>query len=154
MNVKLVLLGGLAFWLATWVVSMFTGPLIHTGVLAADYQAYANFWRPELMEVPPDMVGLLPRWIATGLFLSFILAALYGWVRPVIDGHGWVRGVKFGAGVFLLVAGVMASWTGIFNLPDKVWIWWALEALIVYILGGAALGWVADRWAPSSQVTR
>ena len=154
MNVKLVLLGGLTFWLMTWVVSMVTGPVIHNSILMGDYQATASFWRPELMAVPPDMAALMPRWIATGLFLSFIVAALYGWVRPVVDGRGWVRGVTFGAGVFLLVAGVMASWTGVFNLPDRLWIWWALEALAVYVIGGAVMAWVADRWAPEARAPR
>jgi hypothetical protein len=62
-----------------------------------------------------------------------------------------VRGVKFGAGVFLLVAGVMATWTGVFNLPDRLWIWWALEALAVYVIGGAVMACVVDRWVPEAR---
>jgi hypothetical protein len=149
MNARLIVVGGIAFYIVTWLVSFVSGPLIHNGVLAETYRATACFWRPALMQEPPDMAALLPRWIATGLLLSFILAALYGWVRSAIAGRGWKRGAKFGFGVFLLVAGVMASYSGFFNLPDRVWVWWSVDSLIGYLLGGAALGWAADRWAPA-----
>jgi hypothetical protein len=146
MNVKLVLIGGLAFYVATWLLSMVTGPVIHEGVLAESYKATATFWRPELLQVPPNLVALLPRWIPTGLALSFIVAALYGKVRPAIGGHGLARGARYGFGVGLLSAGIAASWSGVFNLPDIIWFWWSIEGLAMYVIGGAVLGWVADRW--------
>ena len=152
MNLKLVVLGGLAFYVMTWVVSMVTGPLIHEGVLAPAYLATAAFWRPELTQVPPDMVALLPRWITTGLALSFVLAAIYGMVRPAIGGQGWKRGLKYGLGAGLLANVALASMSGVFNLPDVIWFWWFVEGMVMYALGGAVLGWVADRWcaAPAS----
>jgi len=150
MNGKLILIGGLAFWIATWIVSMATGPLIHNGILLADYQALSTFWRPELMEQPPDMAALMPRWITTGLILSFIVAGLYGVVRGAIAGSGWLRGAKYGFGVSLVVVCVMLSYSGVFNLPDKIWAWWAVDTFAMYVIGGAALGWVADRWAPAT----
>jgi hypothetical protein len=148
MNAKLVLIGGLVFWLMTWVVSMVTGPIIHDGMLMPAYRELSGFWRPALMETPPDMASLMPRWITTGLVLSFVFAILYGLVRPAIAGNGWLRGAKYGLGVFALVAAVMASWTGIFNLPDRLWVWWGIEALAVYVIGGAVMGWAVDRWVP------
>jgi hypothetical protein len=146
MNLKLIALGGLAFYVMTWVISFVTGPLIHNGVLVESYLATASFWRPELTQVPPDMAALMPRWVVTGLILSFVVAGLYGCVRPVIAGHGFVRGAKFGIVLWLLIASVMGTWTGIFNLPDKIWFWWIVEAAVVYALAGGVLGWVADRW--------
>jgi len=146
MNLKLIALGGLAFYVMTWVVSFVTGPLIHNGVLAEAYLATASFWRPALTQIPPDMAALMPRWVVTGLVLSFVVAGLYGYVRPVIAGHGFVRGARFRLLMVLLVAATMASWTGIFNLPDKIWFWWIVEALFSYVICGGVLGWVADRW--------
>jgi len=146
MNWKLAILGGLVFYAATWLVSMVNGPLIHEGVLLESYKATAGFWRPELMQEPPDMAALLPRWIATGLVGAFILGALYGFVHPALSGPGVLRGLKFGLGVFLICGSVMAGWSGVFNLPDRIWWWWALDALAMYLAGGAAMGWAADRW--------
>jgi len=150
MNIKAILIGGFAFYLVTWLVSMVTGPLLHEGLLDAAYRAHPAFWRPELMQDPPDLAALMPRWVTTGLILAFVLAALYTRVRPVISGQGWMRGATFGFAVWVLVAALMATWTGIFNLPDGIWFWWAMEGLAMYVLGGAALAWVADRWAPGA----
>jgi hypothetical protein len=151
MNARLIVVGGIAYYIVIWVLSFVTGPLIHNVVLEDAYRATAGFWRPALMQEPPDMAALLPRWIATGLLFSFILAALYGWVRSAIAGSGWKRGAKFGFGVFLLMVGVMASYSGFFNLPDRIWAWWGVDTLIGQVVGGAALGWAADRWAPAGR---
>ena len=151
MNAKAIALGGFAFYLVTWLVSMVTGPLLHRGLLDEVYRANMAFWRPELMQDPPDLAALMPRWVITGLILSFVLAALYTRFGPVISGHGWMRGARYGFAVWVLVAAVMATWTGIFNLPDSVWFWWAVEALATYVLGGAALAWAVDRWAPDAR---
>ena len=146
MNWKLTFLGGIVFYAVTWLVSMVNGPLIHEGVLQEAYKATSGFWRPELMQVPPDMAALLPRWITTGLIGAFIVAALYGIVQTSLAGSGLARGVKFGFGVFLICASAMAGWSGVFNLPDKIWWWWTVDALTMYLVGGAVLGWAADRW--------
>jgi hypothetical protein len=148
MNWKLIVFGGLAWFVATWAVSMLTGPLIHNGVLLDDYQATATFWRPELMTVPPDMAALMPRWIAAGLVASLVTALVYGWVRPALTGAGWLRGVKFGVVVLLLAATLMLGWSGVFNLPDAIWVWWWGESVVYLLVGGAALGWVAEKVAP------
>jgi hypothetical protein len=151
MNLKLIALGGLAFYLMTWVISFVTGPLIHNGILAEAYLATNSFWRPALTQVPPDMAALMPRWVVTGLSLSFVMAGLYGCFRPAIAGSGFARGAKFGLLMSLLVAATMASWSGFFNLPDKIWFWWIVEALFTYVICGGVLGWVADRWcAPTA----
>lgn len=148
MNFKLIALGGLAFYVMTWVISMITGPLIHQGVLADAYLATASFWRPELTQVPPDMAGLMPRWIVTGLVHSFVIAAFYGYFRPAFDGSGFMRGFKFGVVLWLLFASLMGTWSGIFNLPDRIWFWWIVESAVVYALCCGVMGWVAGRWCP------
>jgi len=149
MNWKLVVIGGVLFYLGTWLVVPISGPLLHEGILADDYQATAQFWRPELTQQPPDMAALLPRWIATGLIAAFIVAAVYGWVRSSFAGAGWLRGLKFGAVLALLTITFMLGYSGVFNLPDTIWAWWWIETLVAYLLGGIALGWVADKVAPA-----
>ena len=148
MNWKLIILGGLAFYLVKWVVSFPSGMIVHEGILDSSYRATSEFWRPELNQDPPDLAGLMPRWIATGLLTTFVFAAIYGWLRPAFSGAPWLKGVKYG--VLLSVVGCcfMAGWSGIFNLPDKIWLWWGLEQFIYYLPGGAVLGWVGQKLAP------
>jgi hypothetical protein len=61
MIAKLIVVGGLAFYAMTWILSFVTGPVVHNGLLLESYQATAAFWRPALMQPPPDMAALLPR---------------------------------------------------------------------------------------------
>lgn len=148
MNWKLILIGGVVFYLVGFALSFITGPVIHNGILMPIYQATAGFWRPELMQDPPDMAALMPRWITTGLIGSFIIAGIYGHIRSTFTGAGWQRGLKYGFVLFLLAVGFFLGMSGVFNLPDRMWAWWSLDTLIGYLLGGAALGWVAEKVAP------
>ncbi len=150
MNWKLVLGGGLTWFVATFLVSFLNGSVIHEGILQETYRATASFWRPELLQEPPDMAALMPRWIVTGLISAFLMALVYSWVRPALTGAGWLRGVKFGVIVLILTITVVIGFSGVFNLPDKLWTWWTIDALIYLPIGGAALGWVAEKLAPVS----
>jgi hypothetical protein len=148
MNWKLIIIGAIAFYAATWVVSFATGPLIHNGVLMPVYTAHPEFWRPELNETPPNMTALLPYWITTGLIGALIMAGIYGQVRSTFTGAGWLRGVKYGFLLFLLSCAFSLAMSGVFNLPSTIWVWWGVDSLIMYLVGGAVLGWVAERVAP------
>ncbi|MGQ0834073.1 MAG: hypothetical protein ACT4O5_03980 [Gammaproteobacteria bacterium] len=150
MNWKVIVIGGLVFFVATWLIAPITGPLIHEGVLKEAYMATATFWRPELNEQPPNMAALMPYWITVGLIGSFITAGIYGIVRRALTGPGWMRGLKFGVGLTLLAIGTMAGLSGVFNLPAEIWAWWALEWTLMYLLGGVLLGWVAEKVAPTA----
>ena len=146
MNWKLVVLGGLAFYLVTFVVSMAAGPLIHEGVLEPVYKETQEFWRPELRTEPPDMAALMPRWITTGVINSFILAAIYGCVHTGLGGAGWKKGLVFGAILSGFMITFCAGFSGVFNLPEKIWIVWSLESFLYYLPGGAVLGWLHGRF--------
>ena len=148
MNVKLIVIGGIVLYAVSFLLSMVTGPLIHEGTLKQAYDDNPEYWRPELKQDPPDIAALMPRWITTGLISSFIVAAIYGCVRPAFSGPGWKKGLWYG----LILGGIgvtfMAGWSGVFNLPNTIWIWWSLELFIYYLPAGAALGWAADKFAP------
>ena len=146
MNWKLVFLGGLAFYLVTFVVSMATGPLIHDGFLEPAYEANSEFWRPELNVEPPDMAALMPRWISTGLINSMIFAAIFCCVHSGLVGPGWKKGMIFGAILVGFHCTFCAGYSGVFNLPDKIWIVWSLEGFLYYLPGGAVLGWLHERF--------
>lgn len=148
MNAKLVVIGGIVFFVVTFLISFVTGPVIHEGVLDADYRATESFWRPELRQDPPDMAALMPRWIAGGLLSAFVFAGIFGAIRGGLSGAPWMQGLKFGFVVSLFMSMYCLGWSGVFDLPDKIWTWWALEGFIYNLPGGAALGWVAGKVAP------
>jgi hypothetical protein len=147
-NWKIVFIGGVVFYIATFVVGMVTGPLIHQGVLLDEYMATASFWRPELNQNPPDMAALMPMWITTGLIGAFIGAGIYAVIRSSLSGAAWMRGLKFGVILSLLALAFMGSYRGVFNLPDTIWVWWAVGTIVTYLVGGIALGFVAEKLAP------
>ena len=147
-NIKVIVVGGLAMYVAQFLLGMLTGPFIHEGVLAEAYQANASFWRPELTQNPPDMAALMPRWITTGLIGAFVLAGIFDNIRGGLEGSTVVRGLKYGVILFLINLCVSAGWSGVFNLPETIWVWWNVEALLYYLVGGAVLGWVTGKLAP------
>lgn len=148
MNWKLVVVGGLVFYAVTFVVGFATGPLIHNGILKEPYRQNLSFWQPALQQDPPDMAALMPRWVATGILGALVQAALYGWIRGGFRGKGWQKGMKYGLLLSLFGCTVLLAWSGVFNLPNKIWVWWGLEQFAYYLLGGAALGWVSQKLAP------
>lgn len=142
-NLKVILLGGLAYYVGQFLTSMLTGPFVHEGILVEPYAATAAFWRPELMA--DNMAALLPRWIATGLIAAFAQVWIYDNFRSVLTGSGVVKGIKFGLIAFLFFACFSAGLSGIFNLPETIWLWWNLEAILYFIVGGAAMGFVVAK---------
>ena len=147
-NLKVILLGGLAFYVTQFIVSMGAGPLIHQGVLEEIYRANEGFWRPELNMDPPDMAALMPLWLTTGVIIAFIMAGIFDNIRSAFDGSATVKGVKFGVVAFLFAVSMNAAWSGIFNLPYEIWVWWSVESLVVYLVSGAVLGLVTAKLSP------
>lgn len=146
-NIKVIIVGGLAMYVVQFLLGMLTGPFIHEGVLVEAYQANASFWRPELTQDPPDMAALMPRWITVGVIASFVLAGIFDNIRGGLAGSTVVRGVKYGVILFLINLCISAGWSGVFNLPETIWVWWNVEALLYYLVGGAVLGWVTGKLA-------
>jgi hypothetical protein len=143
---KVIVGGGLLMYIAQFVVSMITGGLIHEGVLDPLYTATQEFWRPELNQDPPDMAAVMPRWIATGLLGAFVQAGIYDNIRSAFNGSGIVKGLKFGLMLAVIYALFGAAYSGVFNLPDAIWAWWALDGLIIYLVGGIVLGWFTGKF--------
>jgi hypothetical protein len=150
LNFKVIILGGLAMYVAQFLLGFLTGPLIHEGVLAEPYRATAEFWRPELNQDPPDMAALMPRGLATGVIVSFVLAGIFDNIRGGLSGSVAMRGLKYGFILFLINVCTSAAWSGVFNLPDTIWVWWNVGGLFTYLLGGFVLGWVTGKLAPGS----
>jgi len=148
MNLKVILVGGLVFYVVLFAVSIGTGFVVHQNLLMEAYRAHPEFWRPELNMVPPDMMALMPLWVACGLIASFITAFIYDWVRPAFSGSGWQRGLKFGIVAMLFHGVYILNWSGVFNLENKIWLWWWLESIVYMLVAGAALGWVAQKLSP------
>ena len=148
MNWKLVIIGGIAFWLVTNIVGLFgTGMVIHEGILEPVYRAHESFWIPALNEDPPDMAAVMPRWLLMSLLSSVVVAGLYSCVHSAFKGPGWKRGMVWGLclGIFSFVS--LLGWSGVINLPMQIWIWWGIDGLILFLIGGAAMGWAGQRFA-------
>jgi hypothetical protein len=90
----------------------------------------------------------LPRWIAANLFAAFVTAGVYGCIRSVFKGPGWKKGLKFGEMVSLLTVPLYLGLSGVFNLPDKIWMWWSIELPAYHLAAGAVLGWLAQKLVP------
>ena len=148
LNIKVILIAGLAFYVTQFIVSMLTGQVIHTNILEDLYRETSTFWRPELNQDPPDMAALMPRWIAVGVIAAFIITAIYDNIRSALNGSAITQGAKFGFIAFLFSICLSAGWSGVFNLPDEIWIWWNVEALVIFLAGGTVLGYVTEKLSP------
>ena len=148
LNFKTIIIGGIVFYAVSFVFGMISGYFIHEGVLEQMYKATSEYWRPELQQDPPDMAALMPRWIAVGLVVSLVYAGIYDNIRGALNGSGLIKGLKFGFLLGLLSACFIAGFSGVFNLPEMIWVWWNIEALVVYLVGGAVLGLAVGKLAP------
>jgi hypothetical protein len=148
---KIVFAGGIAYYLAQFLVSIVLGQLIHapdTGVLAESYRATAAFWRPELSPESFDPRIVWRLWLPSGLIGAFLAAGAFSVIRPALAGPPWRQGLKFGviALVFAIVNAL--GYNGIFNLPGRIWVWWMVGAAVMYLAAGPVLGWVSGKLAP------
>lgn len=148
MNWKIVVIGGLVYYVVVFISSMITGMIIHEGLLEAAYEATDAFWRPALRADPPDVAAMLPMWLFNGLVGSLVVAAIYSWIRPVFAGPGWKKGLTYGLMLGLLAATIFLGMSGVFDLPGEIWLWWSIDTAILFLIGGTVLGIVADRVAP------
>jgi len=143
---KVIIGGGVLMYVVQFAVSMTTGMFIHEGVLDPYYSATTEFWRPELVQDPPDMAAMMPRWISTGLFVALVQAAIYDNIRAALSGPGIIKGLKFGLLLAIIYTSFGLSYSGVFNLPDAIWAWWAVDGFIIYPIGGLVLGWFAGKF--------
>jgi len=147
MNWKCIIVGAIVFFIVTNILGMFvSGPLIHEGILDDAYMANESFWRPELTQDPPDMGALMPMWLLNGFIVSLIVAGLFCCFRGCLKGAEWKRGMMFGLCLAIFGAGMNLAWSGVFNLPAQIWIWWAIDGLVAYLIGGMAMGWAVGKW--------
>lgn len=140
LNWKIIIGGGFVMYVGEFLTSFITGPLIHEGVLEPIYNATTEFWRPELNQEPPDMAALMPRWIGVGLLTAFLHAGIYDNIRSAFDGSPTMQGLKYGLLLALIYTAAGLGWSGVFNLPDIVWVWWAAEGFVYFTIGGVVLG--------------
>ena len=148
MNLKFIIIGGLAMYVAQFALSMVTGMVIHEAILDELYRQFPHLWRPELNQEPPDMAALMPRWLTVGLIIAFIHAALYAVLRPAFCGSAWQRGLKYGLVVATFVATAYAGISGVLAMPDTIWLWWTLDFYLMMAAGGIVLGIVAEKLSP------
>lgn len=153
MNWKIVFIGGGAYYLANFLLSMVLGIVIHdpqSGILAEAYAATMSFWRPELFRDSLDMGLMFRILIPSGLLSAFLGAGIYSVIRPALTGAAWLRGLKFGA--ISVIFGIISvlSYRRVLNLPDQIWSWWIIGSVIVCLPAGVVLGWVSQKLSPAA----
>ncbi len=148
MNWKLIFVGGIVFWLVTNIVGMFgTGIIIHEMILDSAYRANQSFWIPALRQDPPDMAAVLPYWLLNSFLSSLVVAGIYSCVQSAFSGPGWKRGLLWGLSLGIFTFATLLSYSGVIDLPMQIWIWWGVDSVILFLIGGAALGWAGQRFA-------
>ena len=148
MNWKLIIIGGLVFWLVTNVLGLgVTGPIIHEMILDPLYMANESLWIEPLRQDPPDMAAVMPRWIVVSLISSLVVAGLYSCLRNSFEGPGWKCGMTWGFYLAILSCVTLVSYSGVIALPMTIVIWWSIDGLVLFLLGGAAMGWAGERFA-------
>ena len=152
MNWKLIIIGGLAFWLVTNIVGFgITGTIIHERILDPVYRAHESLWIEPLRQDPPDMAALMPRWMVMSLISSLVVAGLYTCLLKALDGPGWKRGMTWGLYLAIFSFITLLGYSGVIALPMTIVIWWGVEGLVLFLLGGAAMGWAGERFAGGGQ---
>ncbi len=148
MNWKLIVIGGLVFWLVTNILGLgVTGPIIHNSILDPMYRATEMLWIEPLRQDPPDLAAVMPRWIVVSLISSLVVAGLYSCLRKAFEGPGWKCGMTWGLymGIFSFVT--LLGYSGVIALPMTIVVWWGVDGLVLFVLGGAAMGWAGERFA-------
>ncbi len=87
----------------------------------------------------------MPYWTTVGLIAALTVCGVYGCVRDSFTGPGWRRGMVYGLCIGLIHAGIALGMSGVFNLPGKLWLWWIIEPMVSYLIGGAVLGLVSEK---------
>lgn len=152
MSWKIVFIGGVVYYVALFILSIAVGAIVHnpqTGILAEAYHATMSFWRPELFQEKPDPGLLLKMWIPSGLLGAFLAAGIYAVIRPSLIGPAWQRGLKFGVIAALFGIINVLGYRGVFNLPDQIWIWWTIGAIVMYLPAGVVLGLISQKLSPA-----
>jgi len=70
------------------------------------------------------------------------------WKAVILGGLAYYA-TAFIVAMWLWGACLMAAWSGVFNLPSKIWIWWGIDAAIYTIIGSIVLGIVVHKLAPA-----
>jgi hypothetical protein len=78
--------------------------------------------------------------------MAFIFTRIYDSLRGALNGSAVIKGVKFGFVLALIYGASLAGLSGVFNLPETIWAWWAAEGFVIYCIGGAALGWYVGKF--------
>ena len=132
--------------LETGVVYAIIAQIIHSlgAMLSMDFYtnpAYFTVWSPLMI---PPMANFFYYSIGFGFVTGVLLAMAYSVVHCCLPGRTAMRrGVVYGTLVFLVagIPGALSMYL-LINLPVMLILAWAVENLIIYLIGGALLGFI------------
>ncbi len=124
-----------------------TSLIIHGAILDPFYRANESLWIEPLRQDPPDMAAVMPHWIMVSLISSLVVAGLYSCLRKAFEGPGWKCGMIWGLYLAIFSFVTLLGYAGVIALPMTIVIWWSVDGLILFVLGGAAMGWAGERFA-------
>ncbi len=139
-------------WRVFWAGILFAvfSQIIHTlgSWLTMNYytdQNYSAVWSKIMMPTagpPPTSFYLYS--ILFAVVIGILVAMVYGVVKNSIPGRTVAKkGLNYGLLVFLLagVSGFLMTLL-LINLPASLILWWAVENLVIYLIGGMIVAWV------------
>ena len=129
------------------IVFAIIGQLIHSlgAILTMGFYVdptYLSVWSKIMMPAAgPPPISFYYYSIAFGIITGILLASVYAIIREGITGKRAKKGLVYGFLVFL-VAGVPGSLSLylLINLPSALIVYWAIENLVIYLIGGAIFG--------------
>jgi len=129
MNVKRFLLAALAVFVTFQILDF----IIHMQLLSADYEASAELWRPNMMDL---MWVNYVTGVLLSLFFSYVFARGY-------EGKGIMEGLRYG-----IIFGVGYHFVQLFSqyfvypIPDALLLKWMAFGFVEFVIAGIVVSLV------------
>ncbi len=131
----------LTAWGVVFVVKMLLDFVVHGLIMAGQYEATQDIWRPDMM----DLMWI--NWV-----INLVVAFCLTWIfSKGFENKGLMEGVRFGAAVGVMLSIGMGYGTYMsFAIPYSIALQWFLYGIAQYIVVGVVLAMVFQKMSPAA----